>query len=141
MDSGEPQLLVVTDGGIGKRSYVENYRFTRRGAKGVKSINLVDGETVVAAIQIKLGDELLITTEKGQLVRIPIDEIRIVGRASKGVKIMDLDEGDKITGVARLIQVEGADKPETEAEIVDGAEAPAADAPQDPAEKSGGPQA
>ena len=141
VDSGEPQLLVVTDGGIGKRSYVENYRFTRRGAKGVKSINLVDGETVVAAIQIKLGDELLITTEKGQLVRIPIDEIRIVGRASKGVKIMDLDEGDKITGVARLIQVEGADKPETEAEIVDGAEAPAADAPQDPAEKSGGPQA
>ncbi len=114
IDPKKPQLLVVTEGGVGKRSYIETYRFTKRGARGVKSINLESGETVVAALQIKCGDELLITTEKGQMVRIPVDEIRLVGRASKGVRIMNLEKGDRITGVARLIHVEGEERPEEE---------------------------
>lgn len=107
-DSGRPQLLVVSSGGMGKRSYVENYRLTRRGAKGVKNLNLREGEEVIAAVQIKHGDELIITTERGQVSRISVDEIRIVGRASKGVKIMDLRKGDRITGVSRIVEVEGA---------------------------------
>ncbi len=109
-DTGKPQILIVTSGGMGKRSYVETYRLTKRGAKGVKSLNLRDGEQVVAAVTIQHGDELIITTERGQVVRISVDEIRIVGRASKGVKIMDLRKGDRITGVARLIEIEGLKK-------------------------------
>lgn len=115
-DSGKPQLLVVTSGGFGKRSYVENYRLTRRGAKGVKNVNLGAGEEVVAAIRVRQGDELLITTERGQLVRIPVDEIRLVGRASKGVKIMDLRKNDRITGVSCIVEVEGASNAEDDME-------------------------
>ena len=111
-DTGKPQILIVTSGGMGKRSYVEDYRLTRRGAKGVKNLNLRDGEEVVAAVQVQQGDELIITTERGQVVRISVDEIRIVGRASKGVKIMELRKGDRITGVVRLIEIEGQKKPE-----------------------------
>ena len=90
---------------------MEDYRLTRRGAKGVKNLNLRDGEEVVAAVKVQHGDELIITTERGQVVRISVDEIRIVGRASKGVKIMELRKGDRITGVARLIEIEGQKKP------------------------------
>ena len=110
-DTGRPQILIVTSGGMGKRSYVEDYRLTRRGAKGVKNLNLRDGEEVVAAVKVQHGDELIITTERGQVVRISVDEIRIVGRASKGVKIVELRKGDRITGVARLIEIEGQKKP------------------------------
>lgn len=117
-DTGKPQILIVTSGGMGKRSYVENYRLTRRGAKGVKNLNLRDGEEVVAAVKVQHGDELIITTERGQVVRISVDEIRIVGRASKGVKIMELRKGDRITGVARLIEVEGQKKPEDNPEDI-----------------------
>jgi len=39
-------------------------------------------------------------------VRIPSGEIRTIGRASKGVRIMNLNNGDRITGVARLVEVE-----------------------------------
>jgi DNA gyrase subunit A len=102
-----PQILVVSDGGMGKRSFVATYRKTKRGAKGVTSIRLRDGETVIAALQIALDDELMLTTEKGQLVRIPANEIRTIGRASRGVKIMNLKDGDTITGVARIVKVEG----------------------------------
>lgn len=111
-DTGKPQILIVTSGGMGKRSYVEDYRLTRRGAKGVKNLNLRDGEEVVAAVKVQHGDELIITTVRGQTVRISVDEIRIVGRASKGVKVMELRKGDRITGVARLIEVAGEKKDE-----------------------------
>jgi DNA gyrase subunit A len=105
-----PQVLVVSDGGMGKRSLAATYRKTRRGAKGVVSIKLRENEKVVNTIQIKDGDELLITTERGQLIRIPLDEIRTVGRASKGVKIMNLNDGDRITGAVSLIEVKGEEK-------------------------------
>ena len=138
-DTGKPQILIVTSGGMGKRSYVEDYRLTRRGAKGVKNLNLRDGEEVVAAVKVQHGDELIITTERGQVVRISVDEIRIVGRASMGVKIMELRKGDRITGVARLIEVEGQKKPEDNPEDIavpagtsaEPAEGAAEDAPAD----------
>ena len=109
-----PQVLVVSDGGMGKRSLASTYRKTRRGAKGVVSIKLRENEKVVNTIQIQDGDELLITTERGQLTRIPLDEIRTVGRASKGVKIMNLNDGDRITGAVALIEVKTDEKDDAE---------------------------
>ena len=103
-----PEVLVVTDGGMGKRSYVSSYRKTNRGAKGVVNIRLREGENVLSVLQILDSDEILLTTERGQLVRIPAAEIRLVGRAARGVKIMNLNPGDRITGVAKLIEVASA---------------------------------
>ena len=111
VDDGRPQLLVVTSGGMGKRSYVDHYRLTRRGAKGVKNLNLRPGEVVIAALRVKHGDELILTTERGQVSRIPVDEIRIDGRASMGVRIMDLRKGDKVTGATIVVEVEANENP------------------------------
>jgi DNA gyrase subunit A len=105
-----PEVIVVTDGGIGKRSFVSTYRKTNRGARGVVNIRLREGENVLAVVQITGEDELLLTTERGQMTRIPVSEIRRVGRASQGVKIMNLKQGDKITGVAKLIKVDEAEE-------------------------------
>jgi DNA gyrase subunit A len=107
-----PEVLVVTDGGMGKRSFVSDYRKTNRGARGVVNIRLKPEEHVISVVQIEESDEILLTTERGQLSRIPAKEIRRVGRASKGVKIMNLKAGDRITGVAKIIEVEGEKKPE-----------------------------
>lgn len=103
---GGPELLVISNGGMGKRSYVSTYRKTRRGAKGVLNIKLREGESVISALQIAPADEILLITMKGQMVRIPADEIRTVGRASKGVRIMNLNKGDLITGVAKVVEIE-----------------------------------
>ncbi len=131
-----PEILVVTDGGMGKRSYVSTYRKTNRGAKGVVNIRLREGESVLSVIQITEEDEILLTTERGQLVRIPADEIRRVGRASKGVRIMNLNSGDRITGVAKLVRV---DVPKS---VIEGAEPAGAEpadvsAPVEPAADGG----
>ncbi|MFA7230336.1 MAG: DNA gyrase subunit A [Victivallaceae bacterium] len=112
-----PELLVVTDGGMGKRSFVKNYRKTKRGAKGVVNIKLRGDEQVIGTAQVTLGDELILTTERGQLVRIPCDEIRTIGRASKGVKIMNLKAGDKITGVVKMVEVDSGKVPAADEDV------------------------
>ena len=127
-----PEVLVVTDGGMGKRSCVSTYRKTNRGARGVTNIKLREGENVLSVVQVCASDELLLTTERGQLVRIPVGEIRRVGRASKGVKIMNLNAKDRITGVAKFVEVEGADKP-AEGEVPETVENANAEAPETPA--------
>ncbi|MBO7146654.1 MAG: DNA gyrase subunit A [Lentisphaeria bacterium] len=116
IDDGRPQLLVVTSGGMGKRSYVEGYRLTRRGAKGVKNVNLRPGEEVIAALRVRHGDELILTTERGMISRMHVDEIRLVGRNSKGVKIMDLRKNDRITGASVVLEVEAPEVPQAEDE-------------------------
>ncbi len=103
---GGPELLVVSDGGMGKRSYVSTYRKTRRGAKGVTNIRLRTGESVVNTLLIAPNDEILILTKEGQMVRIKADEIRTVGRASVGVRIIRLNNGDTITDVAKVVEIE-----------------------------------
>ena len=124
-----PEVLVVTDGGMGKRSYVSTYRKTNRGARGVVNIKLREGEHVLSVIQISEDDEILLTTERGQLTRIPAHEIRRVGRASLGVRIMNLNAGDRLTGVARIIKIEGEENTENaEAETAE-TEAVEADVP------------
>ena len=128
-DAGGPQLLVVSQQGMGKRSYVKTYRKTKRGAKGVTSIRLKEDDLVLETLQIMEGDELMLTTERGQLVRIPVDEIRTIGRASKGVRIMNLNDDDRITGVSKIVKVEeeeemlAAEAEKAEAEAVEVAEA------------------
>ncbi len=124
-----PEVLVVTDGGMGKRTFVANYRKTNRGAKGVVNVKLREGEKVLAVLQIVDSDEILLTTERGQLVRIPASEIRVVGRAAYGVRIMNLNAGDRLTGVAKLVEVDTPEKPETEDAAPENTESSAAEKP------------
>ena len=76
-------------------------------------------------MQITEEDEILLTTERGQLVRIPAHEIRRVGRASYGVRIMNLNSGDRITGVAKLVEVDVPKSPATEEGGAESSETPA----------------
>ncbi|MBP5531297.1 MAG: DNA gyrase subunit A, partial [Lentisphaeria bacterium] len=136
-----PEVLVVTDGGMGKRSCVSTYRKTNRGARGVTNIKLREGENVLSVVQVCASDELLLTTERGQLVRIPVGEIRRVGRASKGVRIMNLNAKDRITGVAKFVEVGEAEKPQEGAADGEAPETPetvTAEVPETPVQEAPG---
>jgi DNA gyrase subunit A len=123
IDGAGPELLVITSGGIGKRSFVSSYRKTKRNAKGVRNIRLLDNQLVVGAIQVSSDDEIMLTTESGKIQRFLVSEIRRVGRNSKGVKIMDLRGKDRITGAVKVVKVEieqnDAETPLNDAEIAE----------------------
>jgi len=96
-------LLAVTDNGFGKRSRVEDYRLTRRGARGV--ITLKAHEKVGALIgllDVNDDDDLIIITTHGIVNRQHVSDIRLTGRNTSGVRLVRLMAGDVISALARV---------------------------------------
>ena len=92
-----PTLLSITTTGYGKRSPTDDYRETRRGAKGVRTIR-TGGRNggVVAVLPTTDASELLVTTQRGVTIRIANKGIRVQSRNTLGVRVIRLDEGDTV---------------------------------------------
>jgi len=109
-DSVVESVLVVSEKGYGKRSEVDEYRKTNRGAKGVKTINITDKTGNLIAIKIvQDNDDLMIINKSGITIRMNVDELRIMGRATQGVRVIRLDDDDEIASVAK-VEVDEAEK-------------------------------
>jgi DNA gyrase subunit A len=101
----DTQLLVVSDKGYGKRSDVEDYRITSRGAKGVKTLNITDKTgSLVAIKEVTDEDDLMIITKKGVAIRIKVADLRVMGRNTQGVKLIRMSDTDDIASVTRIIR-------------------------------------
>lgn len=110
-------LLTVTDLGYGKRSELEEYRMTKRGAAGV--ITLKSNEKVgnlVAMLEVKDSDDLIIITSNGIVNRQHVEDIRVMGRATSGVRLIRLEEGDRVSAVARVPKEDDEDASEAKGE-------------------------
>jgi DNA gyrase subunit A len=96
-------ILTVTENGYGKRTVLDKYRLTKRGAKGVRTIitNERNGK-VISIMEVMDEDEVVLSSMNGMMVRIPVQGIRRQGRNTMGVKLMNLNKGDKIVSVAKL---------------------------------------
>lgn len=98
-------LLVVTEHGYGKRTPISEYRVTKRGGKGIVTVNTT--EKVGKMITIKEvfeDDDLMIITTKGKVIRQSIKALRKMGRATQGIRLIKLGQDDKIGDVARIVK-------------------------------------
>ncbi len=111
----EADLLVVSEKGYGKRSSINDYRITRRGGKGVKTLNITEKTGYLVAIkEVVDTDDLMIINKSGIAIRMAIKDLRVMGRATQGVKLIRLNEGDEISsvGIIKRIEEEGPAKTE-----------------------------
>ena len=122
-------LLVLSTRGYGKISYAsdtdveqedgsvrhyEGYRVTKRGAKGVITMNLTPKNGKLCCVRAVSGDEdLLVVTQSGMVIRTPIAEIKIAGRNTQGVKIINIDDKTRVASIAIIPH---SDEPEEEYE-------------------------
>jgi len=96
-------VLVVSEKGFGKRTAIDEYRFTNRGGKGVKTINVTEKTgKLVGILDVAEKEDLMITCKSGVIIRMKVSGISEQGRATQGVKLIRLDEGDEIAGITRL---------------------------------------
>jgi DNA gyrase subunit A len=96
-------VLVVSEKGYGKRTAVDEYRYTNRGGKGVKTINVTDKTgKLVGILDVAEKEDLMITCKSGVTIRMKVSDISEQGRATQGVKLIRLDEGDEIAAITRL---------------------------------------
>lgn len=101
----DAQLLVVSENGFGKRSAIDSYRVTKRGGKGVSTMNATDKVGKLVAIrEVTEQDDLMIITRNGIAIRMSVLDIRQAGRNTQGVKLIRLNNTDEITSVTRILK-------------------------------------
>ncbi|CAM4373470.1 MAG: DNA gyrase subunit A [Legionellaceae bacterium] len=102
----EGTVLTATQNGFGKRTPVNDYRVTARGAQGVISIKLNErnGE-VIGAIQVFPDDEVMLISDQGTLVRTRANEISIISRNTQGVKLINLSEGETLVSIQPVVDI------------------------------------
>jgi DNA gyrase subunit A len=99
----DSQILVVGEKGLGKRTKYQDFRLTKRGAKGVISMNITERTgKVVRLLSVNDNEDLVVMTTHGVLIRQGVKEIRTIGRNTQGVKLIRLDEGDSIADITSV---------------------------------------
>jgi DNA gyrase subunit A len=101
-------IMVVSENGYGKRSQVDDYRKTSRGAKGVKTLNITDKTGLLVAIKnVTDQNDLMIINKSGIVIRLSVAECRIMGRATQGVRLINLSKkNDVIASVCKVMSTE-----------------------------------
>ena len=104
-DKERETVLVVSEKGYGKRSNVDDYRFTNRGGKGVKTMNITDKTGKVVALKsVTDDDDLMIINKSGITIRLKVSAISIMGRATQGVRLINLEKrNDEIASVCTVL--------------------------------------
>ena len=97
----ELALMVVTDGGFGKRTKLTEYRGQGRGGSGVLTAKLEERRgSLQGAVVVGEGAELFAITASGVVIRFGVEGLRFLSRATGGVKLIALGAGDSVTAVA-----------------------------------------
>ena len=104
-DPKTESVMVVSQEGYGKRSEVEDYRMTRRGAKGVKTLNITEKTGKLVAIKNVTDDnDLMIINQSGIVIRMAVAEVRVMGRNTQGVRLINLTKkNDVIASVCKVM--------------------------------------
>ncbi|CAM4269096.1 DNA gyrase subunit A [Erysipelothrix aquatica] len=96
-------ILAITEKGYGKRTELDEYRLTKRGAKGVKTVNITEKNGNLVSLRAVEGDEeLLVISSDGTVIRTEVANIGIYGRSTIGVRIINVGENDAVASVAVL---------------------------------------
>ena len=103
-------LLAVSENGYGKRTAIEEYRLTTRGAKGVKTINITQKTGDLVSVRAVNGDEdVMIITNTGIIIRIAVENIGIYSRNTQGVKLINVGEDESVAKIAIVDKEEEAE--------------------------------
>ncbi|MDD3161028.1 MAG: DNA gyrase subunit A [Bacteroidales bacterium] len=104
-DLEKESILVVSQQGYGKRSFIDDYRITNRGGKGVKTINVTEKTGYLVSIKSVTDDnDLMIINKSGITIRTSVKDLRIMGRATQGVRLINLEKrGDEIGSVCKVL--------------------------------------
>ncbi len=109
-------ILSITEKGYGKKTPLDQYRLTSRGAKGVKTVNTTDKNGNLISIKTVTNDnDIIIITTGGIVIRTSVEGISEQGRSAQGVKVITVDDNAIVSNVAVIEKnEENIDLEETE---------------------------
>ncbi|QEO17069.1 DNA gyrase subunit A [Acetobacter vaccinii] len=112
LEAAEEVLLIVSDGGFGRRSSAYDYRVSGRGGQGITNMTFSAskrGTEVAATLPVLPGTDVMLVTDAGRLIRVPVDQVRIMSRQASGVTVLRLNDSERVTSVFPVMDDEGED--------------------------------
>ena len=103
LDHQGDSLLIVSEYGIGKRTYLNEFKLQNRGGKGVKCYKITEKTGDVIGVKAVNDDhEIMMITTEGIIIQIRMDEVSKLGRITSGVKLINLKEGVTVAQIAKV---------------------------------------
>jgi len=100
----DASILVVSEGGYGKRSELRDYKVQHRGGSGLITMKATEKTgKMISIMEVVDDDDLMIITSKGVVIRQNVRNIKVISRNTSGVRLIKLDQDDSIGDVARVI--------------------------------------
>jgi DNA gyrase subunit A len=91
----EGSIVMATRKGVVKKSDLQDFSNPRR--KGIWAIGIDEGDTMIAALLAKKGQQVMLFTHHGMAVRFDEEKVRSMGRMARGVRGATLkDDSDYI---------------------------------------------
>ena len=116
MDIQGPNLLMVSEFGMGKRTSIDEFAPQFRGGKGVKCYKITEKTgNVVGVKAVNEENEIMLITTEGIIIRLECKDISILGRITSGVKLMNLKNDITVASIAKVREKE-EESEETEEE-------------------------
>ncbi len=100
----DPELLVISENGFGKKTKLKEYKVQKRGGSGIKTAKVTakTGDIMIARIVREDDSEVVAISKKSKVIRVGLNEIPALGRQTQGVRIMKLKDGDSIASLVCL---------------------------------------
>lgn len=108
----------VSKSGILKISKLVHYRQTKRKAKGVTAMKLLDNDQILSAFTLDESDlnnlDVVSTSKNGKMNRVNLGSFRVMNRMTKGLRLSKLKENDELVSAYLSRKDESS---ESEAEV------------------------
>ena len=103
LDHQGDSLLIVSENGLGKRTYLEEFKIQYRGGKGVKCYKVTDKTGYVVGVKAVTNEhEIMMITTEGIIIQLRMEDISTLGRITSGVKMINLDSKVKVAKIAKV---------------------------------------
>lgn len=103
LDHQGDSLLIVSENGMGKRTYLNEFTIQKRGGKGVKCYKITEKTGDVVGVKAVNDDhEIMMITTEGIIIQLRMEDISTLGRITSGVKMINLDDNVKVAKIAKV---------------------------------------
>jgi len=103
LQSQGDSLLIVSENGLGKRTYLNEFTVQKRGGKGVKCYKITEKTGDVVGVKAVTDDhEIMMITTEGIIIQLRMKDISTLSRITSGVKMINLEKGVKVAQIAKV---------------------------------------
>ncbi|PXV85345.1 DNA gyrase subunit A [Lachnotalea glycerini] len=96
-------LLIVSEFGLGKRTYLDEFTVQYRGGKGVKCYKITEKTgNVIGVKAVSDNNEIMMITTEGIIIQLMVSDISVLGRITSGVKLINMDDNITVASIAKV---------------------------------------